>query len=433
LRRAAADILMAALRAVEPGHLVARHVRREGRHVILGGQPYTIGQGRLCVVAVGKAAVPMLRAALDGLGPGTPDRVVAVSAEASGAVPAGTRRYVAGHPLPDRRGLVAARHVEALARSLGPRDLLLLLLSGGASALLPAPAGRVTLGEKAATTRLLLHAGATIQDLNVVRRHLSRLKGGGLARAAFPARVVTLALSDVVGDDLSAIGSGPTAPDASSSEDALEVVRRLGLLAEVPRSVRVHLERGARGLAPDTLKRGDRRLARVHNVVVGTNRTAVRAAARAARQWGFETRVVREPLQGEARLVPARLADVLGETSAPTCLVAGGETTVTVRGAGHGGRNQEIAVAAAEVLAGRSPRLLAALATDGIDGNTRAAGGVADETSLARARRLGLAPPEAFLRENDSHGFLAALGDLLVPGPTRTNVADLCLMLAGPR
>jgi glycerate 2-kinase len=432
LRRAAAAILAAGLRAVEPGRLVARHVVRGGRRVIVGGQPYTIGNGRLCVVAVGKAAVPMLRAVVDVIGQGVAHHLVAVSADAGGAVPPGTRRYLAGHPLPDRRGLAAARHVETLAGSLGPRDLLLLLLSGGSSALLPAPAGRVTLAEKAETTRLLLHAGATIHDVNVVRRHLSRLKGGGLARAAFPARVVTLALSDVVGDDLAAIGSGPTAADASTFAEALDVITRLGLRERIPRAVRDHLERGVHALVPETLQPGDPCLARVHNVVVGTNRTAVRAAAQAARRLGFETRVVRDPMVGEARELPARLLSLLGPAPRNTCLVAGGETTVTVRGRGCGGRNQEIAVAAARLLAGRAPRLVAALATDGIDGNTRAAGGVADETSRARARRLGLAPASAFLRENDAHGFLAALGDLLITGPTGTNVADLCVVLAGP-
>jgi glycerate 2-kinase len=431
LRADAAHILRSALQAVDPARLVARHVRRQGPRVTVGGQAYTAGDGRLAVVAVGKAATRMLGAAAEQLGDAATDLVAVDVAEQPGLA-SGAVRFVAGHPLPDRRGVVAARHVEGLAASLGADDVLLLLLSGGASALLPAPVRGVSLEDKAAATRALLRAGAPIGDLNVVRRHLSRLKGGGLARLASPARVVTLALSDVVGDDVAAIGSGPTAPDPSRYADALEVLARHGVLREVPATVRHHLASGLRGKVPETGKPGEACFERVTNVVVGSNRTAVRAAARAARRRGYATTVRRQPLLGEAREVANSLFPTGLLARGGTCLVAGGETTVTVRGAGRGGRNQELAVAAAERLAGaRQPCLLATLATDGTDGHSTAAGGVADHTSLARAAALGLAPPSEFLSQNDSEGFLAALGDLLITGPTGTNVADLCVLLVG--
>lgn len=379
----------------------------------------------------------MARAAEQALG-GRLDEALAVGS-AAGPPLARTRLLLASHPVPDERGRAAADAVLDLAGGLTSDDLLLVLLSGGASALLPAPVPGVSLRDKADVTSLLLRAGATIHELNTVRKHLSRLKGGGLARAAAPARVVCLVLSDVVGDDLSTIASGPTAPDPTTFDDALRVLGARGVLERCPGAVRASLEAGAQGTRPETPKPHDALFRRVTTRVIGSNRASVAAAAREARRQGLRPVVLTTRLEGEAREVARVLVAVLREcvesgrpATPPVCLLAGGETTVTVRGDGRGGRNQELAVAAAEPLAGfPGPAVLATLATDGVDGASEAAGGVVDDRSVGRAATLGVAPPAAFLAVSDSRGFLAALGDLIVTGPTGTNVVDLAVLLAG--
>lgn len=439
LRRAAAAILRAGLQAADPARLVRRQLRLRGALLEVAGVPYRLGRGRLALVAAGKAAPAMAQAAEKLLGERLDD-ALAVS-NAGGPPLRCTRLLLASHPVPDERGLAAAAAVRALAEGLGRDDLLLVLLSGGASALLPAPVAGVELADKAAVTSLLLRAGAAIHELNTVRKHLSRLKGGGLARAATPARVVCLALSDVVGDDLSTIASGPTVPDPTTYADALRVLATRGVLETCPAAVRAHLAAGAGGEVPETPKPGDRLFARVTTRIVGSNRLSVEAAAREARRQRLRSLVLTTRLEGEAREVARVLVAELREcveagrpARPPVCLLAGGETTVTVRGNGRGGRNQELAVAAAEPLAAfPRPALLASLATDGIDGMSEAAGGVVDQLSVARAAALGVAPPQAFLAASDSRGFLAALGDLIVTGPTGTNVVDLTVLLAGAR
>jgi len=378
----------------------------------------------------------MARAAEEALG-GALSESLAV--DVSDRIPlARTRRLLAGHPVPDAAGRRAADEVEALVRGLGEHDLLLLLVSGGASALLPAPVEGVTLADKARTTSALLRAGATIGELNAVRKHLSRLKGGGLVRAAAPARVACLALSDVVGDDPSTIASGLAAPDPTTYATAVDVLRRKGVWEAAPAAVRRHLEAGARGQRPETPKPGDPLFRRVAFAIVGSNRLSVEAAAGEARRQGLRPLVLTTRLEGESREVARTLTAVLREcvehgrpAPPPVCLLAGGETTVSVTGSGRGGRNQELVLAAAEPLATFPvPAVVASLATDGIDGNSDAAGGVADDRSLARAAALGLAPASAFLAENDSRSFLGPLGDLIVTGPTGTNVIDLTVLLA---
>jgi hydroxypyruvate reductase len=437
LRAAARAILEAALAAADPYRLVRRHVARVRDGVRVAGLFHPLARGRVVVVAAGKAAVPMARAAEDALG----DRLsegLAVSTAQSAPL-ARVRFLSAGHPVPDARGLAAADEVAALARGLGRNDLVIVLLSGGASALLSAPTTGISLQDKARTTALLLRQGATIHELNAVRKHLSRLKGGGLAREARPARIATLVLSDVVGDDLSTIASGPTVPDATTFADALAVLRRRGALGRVPAAVRERLEKGARGELDETPKPGDRVFRRDVVQVVGSNRLSVEAAAREARRWDLRLLVLTTRLEGEAREVARVLVSLLRECvetgrprRTPVCLLAGGETTVTVRGDGRGGRNQELVVAAAEGLEGfPAPAVVAALATDGVDGASDAAGGVADDRSTLRAAALGLASPAAFLAANDSNGFLGPLGDLIVTGPTGTNVIDVLVLLAG--
>ena len=311
LRAAAARILERALDAAEPGGLVSAQLRVRGRHLELAGVRHPLEPGRIAVVAVGKAALAMARAAEERLGSRLATGLL-ISTDA--AALARFRVRSAGHPLPDARGLAAAAEVEALARSLGPHDLLLLLLSGGASALLPAPAEGVTLADKAATTSLLLRSGASIHELNAVRKHLSRLKGGGLARAALPARVVALVLSDVVGDDLSTIGSGPTEPDPTTFAQALAVLERRGLTSEVPVAVRERLAGGARGEFAETPKPGAPLFRRVTTRVIGSGRVSVTAAAREARRLGLRPVVLTTRLEGEAREAARVLVAILRES-----------------------------------------------------------------------------------------------------------------------
>jgi len=437
LRRAARAILKEALAAADPASLVEARLRVRPRSIEAAGIRFGVGPGRIALVAAGKAAVPMARAAERALG----DRLsegVAVTNATSEALER-VRILTASHPVPDARGLTAALEVEELARGLGREDVLLVLLSGGASALLPAPAEGLTLDDKQRTTEVLLRGGAAIQEVNAVRKHLSRLKGGGLARAAAPGRVVTLVLSDVVGDDLSSIASGPTVPDPTTFDDALDVLERHGLLDRVPRAVRDRLRAGSRGEVQETPKPGDRIFRRTATQVVGSNALSIAAAAREARRQGLRPVVLTTSLEGEAREAARVLVAILRESvetgrpaPAPVCLLAGGETTVTVQGAGQGGRNQEMAVAAAEKLSGfPAPAVVAAMGTDGIDGASDAAGGVVDDLTTARAAALGLAPPAPFLASNDTRNFLGPLGDLILTGPTGTNVCDVTVLLAG--
>jgi glycerate 2-kinase len=411
-------------------------LRISGRRLIAAGQVLPLGRGRVLLVAAGKAAPAMAAAAETVLGARLTDGL-AVS-NAPGPRLRRTCLLLAGHPLPDARGVEAARAVEAMVHGLTADDVVIVLLSGGASALLPAPVSGLTLEDKADVTSRLMRAGADITELNTVRKHLSRLKGGGLARAAAPARVVTLVLSDVVGDDLSTIASGPTVPDPTTYADARRILDDRGVAAAVPAAALRHLDAGMRGEIAETPKPRDPIFRRVRTRLIGGNRLSVQAAAREARRQGLRPLLLTTRLEGEAREVARVLVAVLREcvesgspAAPPVCLLAGGETTVTVRGDGRGGRNQEMAVAAAEPLASFPVEaVMAALATDGVDGASEAAGGVADRTSVARARALGLAPPAAFLAASDSNGFLAPLGDLIVTGPTGTNVVDLAVLLA---
>jgi hydroxypyruvate reductase len=428
LREAARAVFGAALRAADVQPLV--------RHALAGARPP--GHGRVIVVGAGKASGAMAAAAEQILGERIADGLVVVK----DGYRADTRRVrlvEAGHPVPDARGEAAAHRIRALAESAGPDDLLLVLVSGGGSALTPAPVPPITLADKQAMTRLLLGAGATINQLNAVRKHCSLLKGGQLARAAAPARVHALLLSDVIGDPLDVIASGPTAPDVSTFEEALAILDRFDLTRRAPAAIVERLRRGARGEIAETPKPDDPVFRLVTNTVIGNNLLVVDAAAEHARALGYTPHVLTRALEGEAREVAGTLVDLArrvsagqGPVAAPACLIAGGETTVTVRGAGSGGRCQEWALAAAIELEGVDGIVALAAGTDGTDGPTAAAGALADGRSAGRARALGH-DPRARLAENDSNPVLAALGDLVVTGPTNTNLLDLYLLLVEGR
>jgi len=424
LRESARSIFDAALAAGDVRPLVTRALAEVAKPA----------HGRVLVVGAGKASGAMAAAVEAAWGDRITDGVVAV--KDGYTVPTRHVRLLeAGHPVPDERGAAAARQIRALAQSAADDDVVLVLVSGGGSALTPAPVPPITLGDKQAMTRLLLTAGATINQLNAIRKHCSLLKGGQLARAAAPARVEALLLSDVVGDPLDVIASGPTTPDASTFAEALDILDRLALRERAPRSIVQRLEQGVRGELPETPKPGDPLFARVRNTVIGNNALVVEAAAARAREIGFTPHVLTRSLEGEARDMARQFVQMArairagrGPVAPPACVIAGGETTVTVRGQGKGGRCQEFALAAALDMEGLPDVVMLAAGTDGTDGPTEAAGAVVDGESAARARARGAAPA-ASLAENDSHDLLAGIGDLVTTGPTNTNVLDLYLAL----
>jgi hydroxypyruvate reductase len=428
LREAARSVFDAGLAAAD----VAPLVRRALTDVRPGPA------GRVRVVGAGKASGAMAAAAEATLGDIIADGLVVVK----DGYRAPTHRITlveAGHPVPDARGEAAARRIRAIAEACGADDLLLVLVSGGGSALTPAPVPPITLADKQAMTRLLLAAGANINQLNAVRKHCSLLKGGQLARAAAPARVHALLLSDVIGDPLDVIASGPTAPDVSTFAEARAILARFDLLARAPASIVDRLERGMRGEVPETPKPDDPIFRHVTNTVIGNNALVVDASAARARALGYTPHVLTRSLEGEARTAAEELValarqvrDGRGPVAAPACLIAGGETTVTVRGKGAGGRCQEFGLAAAVALEGQDGVVALAAGTDGTDGPTDAAGAVVDGGSARRARERGL-DPRASLDANDSNRVLAASGDLVVTGPTNTNLLDLYLLLIDPR
>jgi len=416
---------------------VRRALSLEGDALRVGDRRYDLrGIEHIYVVGFGKASAGMARA-VEGILSERISQGLVITADGY-RVPTGIVDVrEAGHPVPDERGLSAARELLSIVEGAGEDDLILVLISGGGSALLTAPAEGISLEDLAKTNELLLRSGARIQEINAVRKHLSRAKGGQLARLAQPARVVSLVLSDVVGDPLDSIASGPTVPDPTTFADAIGILRRYGIWEKVPESVRRHLQRGASGRIPETPKPGDPCFSRVQNVIVGSGRHAAEAALKKGEELGFTGRILTTTLEGEAREVGKVLAAIARELRAhgrplppPALLVLAGETTVTVRGGGKGGRNQELALSAALGIEGLAGVVIASVGTDGRDGPTDAAGGVVDGGTARRIRDAGLDPGE-LLRDNDSYRGLSAAGDLLVLGPTGTNVADLLLILAG--
>ena len=430
-RAVALEVWEAALAAAQVEPLVRRALAYDGDRLRAG--PFALELAplaRVLVLGAGKASAAMAAPIVEILGGRVTGGLVVVKdgyARRAGPV----RIVEASHPVPDERGRAAAGELLRLAESAGPDDLVICAISGGGSALLPAPAPPITLEEKRRLTELLLAAGATIGELNTVRKHLSLLKGGQLARAAAPAPVLTLALSDVIGNSVDVIASGPTAPDPTTYVEALAVIRRFGLEGRAPRSVIDRLEAGVAERIPETPKPDDRIFARVTNLVIGDNSLVVAAAAARAAALGYRPEILTRALAGEAREA-ARAFVARGRTlTPPACLIAGGETTVTVTGAGTGGRCQEFALAAALELAGTPSLTVMAAGTDGTDGPTDAAGAIADGGTLARAACQRV-DPHSSLAVNDSHAFFRATGDLVMTGPTGTNLLDLYLLVAEP-
>ncbi len=438
LREAARQIALAAIDAVDPHTLAREALRLEGGLLRIADTTVDLALfKKILVVGAGKGDAPMAAAVEDVLGDRIAQGVIVVKDGHTGPLDQ-IKVIEAGHPVPDRRGVEAARDIVSLLReNAAPDTLVLCLISGGGSALMPLPQEPVSLRDKQKTTNLLLKCGATIDEINTVRKHISMIKGGRMAGAAFPSRVVCMILSDVIGDPLDTIASGPTVGDPSTFADCLRILESHNIWRETPQSVREIVERGMRGDIPETPKPVDPVFANVSNIIIGNNHTALEAARSRAFDLGFNTRILSDSIQGEARDVGTMLAkEILSARSPealvrpPACILAGGETTVTIRGGGKGGRNQELALSASLRLAGESDTVVAAVGTDGTDGPTDAAGAIVDSTTTARAKSKGLDPLE-HLDNNDSYNLLGPIDDLLKTGPTGTNVMDILVALAG--
>jgi glycerate 2-kinase len=419
-------IARGAIGKASPNHLIDRALHEPAIAARLSGRV-------LRVIAVGKASPFMAQAFAAAEGSRIRDGIV-IGTHLPIALPRQLTWIPSSHPLPDERSVAAGRRALEVARQTARDETLVVLLSGGASALMAVPAGDLTLEDKRKTVNALLKGGADITQLNTVRKHLSAVKGGRLAAAA-SGPTVCLAISDVVGDDPSVIGSGPTVPDRSTYQDAWDSVERLGVKDQLSPAAAAYLRAGAQGTIEETPKPGDSRFEQSITRVIGGRADAMDGARDAARSLGYEALVINDPIVGDARTAsPALLArarTLASEKSGPFCVIASGETTVKVVGRGKGGRNQEMALAAARPLgadAARGEFALASIGTDGIDGPTDAAGAVADSTTMARAAQQSL-DPDAYLADNNAYAFFSSLGDLIITGPTTTNVGDVQLIL----
>ena len=440
LYQALDEIQQSALEAVDPHKAVLNFLNRENDQLRIDGRGYALSDRRVFLAGVGKAAVPMAQAVEDVLGDQLEKGMVIVKYGHAADLEK-TTVLEGAHPEPDEAGSEAARSLLAFVGDhLEPKDLLLVVISGGGSALLPVPVEKITFEEKRQTTSLLLQSEATIQEINTIRKHLSQVKGGRMLDYTQGAELLVLLLSDVVGDDLASIASGPTSPDPTTFQQCAEIIRRHGIEQSLPEAVRAYLSAGARNQGPsETLKPGDARFDRVHNVIVGCNIQALEAAAKKARELGFTPLILSDSITGnttEAALMHVALARQVLKTGdplpSPCCLISGGETTVRLRGDGKGGRNQEFALWCAREIADWSHAevLFSSLGSDGTDGPTDAAGAVASPETSRRAAAKGLSIQD-YLDRNDSYHFFREVGGLITTGPTLTNVMDLRFVLIG--
>ena len=389
---------------------------------------------KIFLIGTGKASASMAQAIEKIFG----DRITkgVIAAKYGHVLPLQRTEIIeAGHPIPDQKGFGGAKKIQSLLKESGPGDLVIFLLSGGGSALLPLPAEGITLEEKQQVTQFLLDCGADIREINTIRKHISQIKGGWLARWAFPSTVIGLILSDVVGDPLDVIGSGPTVADISTFEEAWDILTKYDLIERIPPSIRNHLLRGKEGKVEETPKPGEKTFEKVHNYLIGSNLLALRAAEKEASSLGLNTLILSSSIVGDTREAARFHAAIAKEVIStgnpiprPACIISGGETTVTVKGHGLGGRNQEFALAGALEISGLEKVVLLSGGTDGTDGPTDASGALADHTTVSRARAAGL-DPKAHLENNDAYPFFQRLGDLLITGPTHTNVMDVRILL----
>jgi len=432
-------VLAAAINAVDPANSVAKYMQRSQSQLTIGSQVFDLDTiQRVFVIGFGKASIPMGQATAKILGDYLTQGILITKSHASKLKNNSSPFTIieASHPVPNQRGVKGAKLIIELLQSTCPNDLVIFLISGGGSALLTAPVSGISLADLQNLNQLLLASGANINQINTLRKHLSQVKGGNLACLAYPAQVVSLILSDVIGDPLDVIASGATVPDPTSYGDALEIIERFELAQDVPPAILAYLQRGVSGQIPETPKHDDPAFERTYNRTIGNNFIAADAARTQAQKEGLNTLLLTTRLQGEAREMGPTLGAVAQQIAVsgdplprPACVIAGGETTVTLLGDGRGGRNQELALSAVSALAGLKDIFLVALATDGDDGPTDAAGAVVTGNTWGQANHQGLNTAE-FLARNAAYEFFEPLGDLLKPGPTMTNVNDLVFIFA---
>lgn len=434
-----AGIMQAALIAVDPRAAVLKHLIRDGEFLKADGFVYNLDDfSRVILVGAGKAGQPMAEAVYQVLGDKLETGIVVVKGgyKSQSELPGKVHVHEAGHPIPDAEGVAAALKIIRLLEQTDENDLVISLISGGGSALMTSPVEGISLEDLQNLTQVLLDSGANINEINTLRKHLDRIKGGQLARYAYPSKMINLILSDVVGDPLDVIASGPSVPDGSTFAEALAILEKYQIKHRIPTTVLEYLQLGADGLRQETPKFGEAIFSGVINIIVGSNRTASQAAFNQAIKDGFNTLVLSNFLQGEARQAGKFLAAILKQValydqpiSRPACIIAGGETTVIIQGEGLGGRNQELVLSAVTDLQGLTRVAMISLATDGGDGPSDAAGAVVTGETYQRALSLGLLP-ESFLKRNDAYNFFEPLGDLIKTGPTQTNVNDLIFLFA---
>ena len=436
-RRIALDAVEEALRSADPKRIISSKVMITGERLKVNGAQFDLSKyKRIFVLGGGKASGSMAEALEEALGDRIEEGLIVVPRGAASKHKLNRiRLHESSHPIPDESSVAGARRIMELAEEAKSGDLVICLISGGGSSLMALPKEGISLDDKRRVTDLLLRSGATINEINAVRKHISRFKGGQLAKAIYPADLLSLLLSDVLGDPLDVIASGPTVPDSSTFHDAVSILKAYGLWDRIPDSVRKILMEGVQGKLDETPKSGDPIFKRVKNVVIGNNRLACTAALKELERSKVNTVFLTSFMEGEARhigtffgAIGMELAKTGKPVASPAGVVAGGETTVTVTGSGVGGRNQEIALGAALKIRGIEGVAIASASTDGIDGPTDAAGAIVDGETVLRAERIGVDPQEA-LRNNDSYSFFSELGDLIMTGPTGTNVNDVTILV----
>ncbi len=435
MRKDAVDIFSCAVKAVDPGSAVKKKCSLEKTILTLGKHTYDIREfDNIFVVGAGKAGAPMALALEDMLEENISGGMISVK-YGHGEILKRVDVIEAGHPLPDENGRMAAREILRVAKSAGEYDLVICLISGGGSALLCLPAPGISLHDKQKTVQALLSCGATIHQINTIRKHISAIKGGRLARAAYPATIVSLILSDVVGDDLDVIASGPTVPDKSTFKECLEIIDAYRLQPELPRSVLLHLTNGVKGQIPETPGAGEPCFTKTGHTLIGSNYQAIFSASRRAEELGYHSLILSTMMQGNAvqsAKIHAAIAREILKTGnpipVPACILSGGEATVVIKGKGTGGRNMELALAFALEIADAKHIVMLSAGTDGTDGPTDAAGALADADTCRKASAVGLSPAK-YLEDNDSYHFFKAINDLFITGPTKTNVMDVRIML----
>ena len=432
------EIFKAGVEAVDPYSAIQRYLRVDGDNLIVADNRFTLSDyDHVYIIGAGKATAVMALAVEDALKEKLAGGFVIVKYGHTANL-AKTELVEAGHPVPDEAGFQATQKLEETARGFGTHDLVLCLMSGGGSALLPLPVIGVTLQDKQTTTKQLLDSGASIHQINTIRKHLSRIKGGGLARMTYPATLISLILSDVIGNDLDVIASGPTVGDSSTFQDCLAIIKQYGMEEKIPHSVRSYLEHGVAGAHDETPKPDDPIFEKTRNIIIGSNIQCLEAAEKKAQVLGYNALILSSFIEGEtkevARMHTALLKEILSSqrpVAPPACLITGGETTVTIRGKGKGGRNQEFVLAGVREIAHWKGAAVFSAGTDGNDGPTDAAGAYGDWSTLDKAQALGL-DPNTYLKNNDSYHFFEKINDLIVTGPTNTNVMDLRILIARP-